>query len=102
MIPIRGAALLHVRSPETCPVCGAAVPRNSRACPECGSDEETGWSEQAASDGLDLPDENFDYDKFVKEELGDGKSSPVPRGIQRIWWLVALGLIVGLVVLLAR
>jgi hypothetical protein len=32
----------------TCPHCGAAVPSDASACPECGSDEETGWSESAA------------------------------------------------------
>ena len=39
-----------------CPVCGADVPVSAVACPECGSDETTGWSEQAEYDGLDLPD----------------------------------------------
>ena len=31
----------------TCPICGADVPIKARACPECGSDEKTGWSEAA-------------------------------------------------------
>ena len=26
--------------PEICPACGAQVPRNAKACPECGSDGE--------------------------------------------------------------
>jgi hypothetical protein len=88
-------------APEICPHCGTEVPRNARACPECGADEETGWSEQARHDGLDLPDENFNYDKFVKEEFGD-KTASIPRGIRWFWWLVAVGLLVGLVVLWAR
>jgi hypothetical protein len=29
-----------------CPNCGAVIPAKSPACPECGSDEETGWSEK--------------------------------------------------------
>jgi len=91
-----------MRPPETCPVCGTEVPRNARACPECGADEETGWSEQAATDGLDLPDESFDYDKFVKEEFGDEKQSPVPNGLHWFWWLVAVGLLVGLGCLFLR
>jgi len=74
--------------PEICPNCGADVPPRARACPECGADEKTGWSEAAHASGLDLPDENFDYDDFVKRELG-GKS-PVPRGIHWFWWVVAL------------
>ncbi len=32
----------------TCPHCGAAVPSDASACRECGSDDETGWSESAA------------------------------------------------------
>lgn len=30
-----------------CPVCGTEVPNKARACPECGSDEDTGWSDAA-------------------------------------------------------
>lgn len=82
--------------PETCPVCGADVPRKARACPECGADEKTGWSEEAYAQSLDLPDDNFDYDDFVKREFGSG-GKPAdrlrPRGISWIWWLVGLGLL---------
>ncbi len=74
--------------PETCPNCGAEVPPKARACPECGADEQTGWSEAARTDGLDLPDEDFDYDDFVKREFGDKR--PVPRGIHWFWWVIAL------------
>ena len=28
-----------------CPFCGAQVPQGALACPECGSDEQTGWSD---------------------------------------------------------
>jgi uncharacterized membrane protein YvbJ len=75
-------------APETCPNCGADVPPNAKACPECGSDEKTGWSEEAHRESLGLPDENFDYDDFVKRELSGEK--PVPRGIHWFWWLVAI------------
>jgi len=74
--------------PETCPNCGAEVPPKAKACPECGADEQTGWSEAAHEGGLDLPDQNFDYDDFVKREFGD--KSPVPRGIHWFWWVTAL------------
>jgi hypothetical protein len=46
----------------SCPNCGAAVPVNAKACPECGSDAETGWSEAAR---VRLP-----YNGDL-EELGD-------------------------------
>ncbi len=74
--------------PEICPNCGAKIPPKARACPECGADEQTGWSEEAHAGGLDLPDENFDYNDFVKREFGS--KSPVPRGIHWFWWVVAL------------
>jgi hypothetical protein len=80
-------------SPDICPNCGAEVPPNAKACPGCGSDEKTGWSETAYADNLNLPDEEFDYDEFVKEEFGSGAAKP--RGIRWLWWLVAL-LLVGL------
>ena len=74
--------------PDICPNCGAEVPPTARACPECGADERTGWSEAARTDGLDLRDENFDYNDFVKREFGD--KSPVPRGVHWFWWVIAL------------
>ncbi|MBE0543156.1 MAG: zinc ribbon domain-containing protein [Verrucomicrobia bacterium] len=79
--------------PEICPNCGAEVPPNAQACPECGSDEQTGWAEAAETGGLDLPDQNFDYNDFVKREFS-GKT-PVPRGIHWLWWLIALLLVAG-------
>jgi uncharacterized membrane protein YvbJ len=75
---------------NTCPNCGAEVPRNAKACPACGSDEQTGWSEEARADGLGLPDQEFDYDDFVSREFGSGPKKPIPRGIHWFWWLVAV------------
>ena len=86
--------------PATCPNCGAAVPPNAKACPECGSDEETGWSEAAGTDGLGLPDEKFDYDEVVRQEFG--KKGPVPRGVHWFWWGLAIVLVIGFVLLLVK
>ena len=74
--------------PDVCPNCGAEVPPQAKACPECGSDERTGWSENAQTDGLGLPDEIFNYDEFVKREF-DARN-PVPRGIHWFWWVIAV------------
>jgi len=78
-------------TPETCPNCGADVPRRAKACPECGSDESTGWSEDAHAQSLDLPDENFDYDEFVQREFG-GKPRRSRRQI--FWWVIAVILLI--------
>lgn len=86
---------------ESCPNCGADLPRNARACPECGSDENTGWSDEAHVGGLDLPDDEFNYDKFVEKEFG-GKKKFVPQGMYWVWWIVAVCLIIGLVLLWFR
>ena len=75
-------------TPEICPNCGAEVPRKAKSCPECGADDQTGWSDEARTSGLDLPDESFDYDDFVKREFkGEGV---VPRGVRWYWWVIAL------------
>ena len=67
----------------------------ARACQQCGSDEKTGWSEDAHLGGLDLPDEAFDYDEFVKGEFGG--SGAKPRGLHWFWWLVGLLLLIAVV-----
>jgi RNA polymerase subunit RPABC4/transcription elongation factor Spt4 len=76
--------------PFTCPACGAEVPAKAKACPECGSDEKTGWSENTIYDGTGIEDpKEFDYEDWKRRELGSrGK---VPRMFW-IWWLVAVGL----------
>lgn len=74
-------------TPEVCPNCGADVPPRAMACPECGADENTGWSEEAAASNLDLPDDSFDYDEFVKREF-EGKSPEKPG--KGLWLIVAV------------
>jgi hypothetical protein len=87
-------------TPEICPNCGAEVPPRAKACPECGSDEQTGWSEEAQVGGLGLPDEEFNYDDFVKREFGS--KNPVPRGVHWFWWVVAVLVVAGLLFLWLR
>jgi len=82
-------------TPEICPNCGAEVPPKARACPECGADEETGWSERAAAQRLGLPDDEFNYNEFVKEEFG-GAKRPARPPIGWFWWVVALVLLIAI------
>ena len=84
-------------TPEICPVCGEDVPPRALACPECGADHQSGWREDAAAyDGVDLGDNEFSYDEFVREEFG---SSPKPSGISTVWWVTAIVLIAALAAL---
>ncbi len=78
--------------PSECPVCGADVPPQARACPECGADERTGWNEDDTRyDGLDLPDSAYD----------DGSPAAKPTASLRErsnrialhWWLTAFALL---------
>ena len=82
-------------APEICPNCGADVPPKARACPECGADEETGWSERAHAERLGLPDDEFNYDEFVKEEFANPKQTMRPKGISWLWWIVAAFLVIA-------
>ena len=75
------------------------MPRNAKACPDCGSDEQTGWSEEAAAADLGLPDDSFDYDRFVREEFAERQA--VRDGLAWHWWVaavVAILILVGILV----
>ena len=86
--------------PGDCPVCGTEVPPAAKACPKCGACHGSGWSEQAAYDALDLPDDRFDYQDFVNEEFGRRRLGQPRPGwmlvtaaglilLLLLWWLVA-------------
>ena len=57
----------------TCPLCGGEVDSKARACPHCGSDEKTGWSESTYLDGIDLYDDS-DYEETIRREFGIRKT----------------------------
>ncbi|MDR0306327.1 MAG: zinc ribbon domain-containing protein [Chitinispirillales bacterium] len=56
-----------------CPCCGESVPADARACPSCGSDERTGWSQNTYLDGIDLPGLDDDYDELRANEFSSKK-----------------------------
>jgi hypothetical protein len=63
-----------------CSNCGATVPSRALACPECGSDDRTGWSEDTLYDGLDLPD--------LDEPATTPKPSPMSPMQSRLFILI--------------
>jgi uncharacterized membrane protein YvbJ len=85
-----------LRTPKVCPVCGEDVPRTALACPECGADHASGWREDAETyDAVDLPDEDFNYEEFVKQEFGSSRRS----AIKTVWWITAILLVAVFIVI---
>lgn len=89
-------------APDICPNCGSELSRRAKACPECGADEQTGWKEEATAQRLGLPDDDFDYDEFVKEEFGEKSGGVKPKGIGWLWWIVAILVLVAFTFLMLR
>jgi hypothetical protein len=85
------------RTPDVCPVCNEEVPSGALACPECGADHNSGWRENAdAYDGVNLPDDDFNYDDFVKREFDSRVKS---AGLKMIWWIAGIVLIAALILM---
>lgn len=72
-----------------CPNCGADVPGGAKSCPECGSDERTGWSEDTYLDGVTLPDEDDDLPEAEKKPGGILDSG-------KILWIVVAAILIAL------
>jgi ssDNA-binding Zn-finger/Zn-ribbon topoisomerase 1 len=82
-----------LKTPEICPVCGEDVPNGAVACPECGADHNSGWREELESyDATGLPEEDFDYNEFVRREFGRASK---PAAIKTVWWVTAILVIVA-------
>jgi uncharacterized membrane protein YvbJ len=82
-------------TPDICPQCGAVVPEHAKSCSECGSCEETGWSDNAQAGRLGIPEDSFDYEDYLKEEFGDESGRPKTS----ILWPVIAVVLVVLVIL---
>ncbi len=87
------------KPPGQCPVCGEWVYRGQAACGECGACAKSGWRDDAShSDGLDLPDDNFDYDDFIAREFGGKSEHRIGEGrLGRLWWWAALAVLAALI-----
>jgi hypothetical protein len=66
------------------------VPRGAAACDDCGACHQSGWKSDARTyDGLDLPDEDFDYDDFIQREFDQSEGSKTGLTKEHLWRLVA-------------
>ncbi len=91
-------------APDTylCPTCDheVIVGKSCRSCRKTPQKKKKkkqtprkSWEQDSSNDGLDLPNENFDYDEFLEREFG--KAPPHRQiGIALHWWIVAIILLV--------
>jgi hypothetical protein len=49
--------------------------------------------------GVDLPEDDFDYDRFVEEEFGGG---PKKSQIQWVWWTAAVLVFIAFAMMILR
>ena len=75
----------------TCPTCGAKVDEGAAACPECGADDETGWSPDAAYDEVD-------HLSAIDDEATYKSAERIPE--RKPWWVIAVIVLLILVSLL--
>jgi hypothetical protein len=83
-----------------CPFCNREV-RVGKPCPGCA--ENTGksksskksWEQDPVADGLDLPDDDFDYDAFVAREFGS--SAHRRLGAPWYWWLLGILALIAMI-----
>ena len=75
-----------------CPYCGGMIKADAESCTHCGSDENTGWSDNTYMDGISLYDDE-DYGEMVQKEFG--------KNVQGTNKKVSVKTIIGAVLLLA-
>jgi hypothetical protein len=83
-----------------CPSCNHEVSVGI-PCPICSSKNKQipaapkSWKQDKHVEGLDLPDEDFDYDDFVKKEFGRSPHNKI--GIKWYWYVVAILIVLYIV-----
>jgi hypothetical protein len=84
-----------------CPFCDREV-RVGKPCPGCAKKRKPpekparkSWEQESSADGLDLPDEDFDYDDFVAREFG--RAPHRKTGVKWYWWLLGVAALAAMV-----
>lgn len=80
-----------------CPFCDHDV-RVGESCPGCAGKKKRAprpakksWRQDKTYDGLDLPDDDFDYKEFVAREFGGKPHRQL--GVKWYWWLLGVVLL---------
>lgn len=74
----------------TCSHCGATVPRDALACPDCGSDSETGWANDEVIDEALYGDFDEEDYREVVAGLPGGEADAAAARRRFVIGLVAL------------
>ena len=78
---------------ESCLVCASkekSERKSKQSKPKSKTAPKRAWEQDEGADGLDLPDEDFDYDGFVEREFGTSSKQPHQKiGIAWYWCLTA-------------
>jgi hypothetical protein len=81
-----------------CPFCDREV-RVGKQCKGCAkkgkpapAKAKRSWEHDEMYDGLDLPDDDFDYDEFVAKEFGHMPHKKI--GVKWYWWLLGVVILV--------
>ena len=75
-----------------CTHCGEEIKRSAKACPHCGSDERTGWSESTYLDGINLPDDEG-YEELREREFGKSAPGRLPWQVLTAGFLLLMGVL---------
>lgn len=82
-----------------CPYCDSEV-QVGRPCAKCerkakkSKRRKKSWEQDPSADGLDLPDDDFEYNEFVAKEFG---ASPHRQtGLKWYWWALAIAIFVAM------
>ncbi len=77
-----------------CPSCGKEV-RVGESCSGCPAPRAAktkkprrSWEQDETYDGIDLPDDDFDYDEFVAKEFGGAPHRRI--GVKWYWWVIGI------------
>ena len=86
-----------------CPFCAQEV-RVGQPCPGCAKKTKPkppkkrakkSWEQSSTYDGLNLPDDDFDYDEFISREFG--KAPHKTLGLAWYWWLLGVLVLAGMI-----
>lgn len=79
-----------------CPFCDCEV-RVGDSCAGCVKKaKKRSWEQDKSQDGLDLPDDDFNYDEFVAREFGEAPHRTL--GLKWYWWLAGVAVLAGITV----